>query len=93
MSTWFAQHLDWWVVFGLLGQGLFSLRFIVQWVASERARQSVVPEIFWYFSVAGGLVLLIYAIQRQDIVFTIGQGMGLLIYMRNIWLIKKPRRS
>lgn len=74
---------------GLLGQALFSARFIVQWIASERRKQSVVPLAFWYFSVGGGLTLLAYAIYRQDPVFIIGQGAGLFVYARNLWFIYK----
>jgi lipid-A-disaccharide synthase-like uncharacterized protein len=82
----------WWVVFGLTGQLAFSARFIVQWIASERANRSVVPVAFWYFSVAGGLILLAYAIHRQDPVFILGQSLGLIIYGRNLWLIHAERR-
>jgi|SRR5689334_13157914 lipid-A-disaccharide synthase-like uncharacterized protein len=77
----------WWVVVGLSGQLLFSMRFLIQWIMSERARKSVMPVTFWYFSLAGGLVLLGYAIHRKDPVFIIGQSTGLVIYIRNLWLI------
>jgi lipid-A-disaccharide synthase-like uncharacterized protein len=86
------MKLDVWTVIGVAGQMLFFLRFFYQWIASERAKRSVVPEAFWYFSIGGGLVLLIYAIQRQDIVFILGQGSGLFIYSRNIFLIRRERR-
>jgi lipid-A-disaccharide synthase-like uncharacterized protein len=78
-----------WVGVGLLGQGLFSARFLVQWIASERRRQSVVPRQFWYFSLGGGLVLLVYSIYRQDVVFILGQGTGLFIYLRNLYFIRR----
>jgi lipid-A-disaccharide synthase-like uncharacterized protein len=78
-----------WVGVGLLGQALFSARFIVQWLASERRRQSVVPRQFWYFSIGGGLVLLIYSIYRQDVVFILGQAAGLFIYLRNLYFIRR----
>jgi lipid-A-disaccharide synthase-like uncharacterized protein len=78
-----------WVGVGLLGQALFSARFIVQWIASERRRKSVVPRQFWYFSIGGGLVLLIYSIYRQDVVFILGQGAGLFIYLRNLYFIRR----
>jgi len=68
-----------WLGVGFLGQALFSLRFLVQWITSERQRRSVVPVAFWYFSLAGGAVLLSYAIWRQDPVFIVGQGAGLVI--------------
>jgi lipid-A-disaccharide synthase-like uncharacterized protein len=76
-----------WLSIGLLGQALFSARFLVQWIASERRRRSVVPLAFWYFSVGGGLTLLAYAIYRRDPVFILGQGAGLFVYARNLWLI------
>jgi lipid-A-disaccharide synthase-like uncharacterized protein len=75
-----------WLGIGLLGQGLFFMRFLVQWIASERSRRSVVPRAFWYFSILGGLTLLAYAIRQRDIVFVIGQATGILIYARNIYL-------
>jgi len=76
-----------WLTIGLLGQALFSARFLVQWIASERRRRSVVPLAFWYFSVGGGVTLLAYAIYRRDPVFILGQGAGLFVYARNLWLI------
>jgi lipid-A-disaccharide synthase-like uncharacterized protein len=80
-----------WLGIGLLGQALFSARFLVQWIASERKKQSVVPTHFWYFSVGGGVTLLAYAIYRVDPVFIIGQASGLVIYARNLWFIhRKP---
>ncbi len=82
-------NLDFMMLIGLLGQGLFSMRFIVQWIASEKARKSVVPFSFWLFSLGGSIFLLIYAIYRKDPVFILGQAPNLLIYSRNIWLIKK----
>lgn len=78
-----------WLAIGLLGQALFSARFFVQWIASERRKQSVVPRAFWYFSVGGGLTLLAYAIWRRDPVFIIGQGAGLFVYARNLWFIHR----
>jgi lipid-A-disaccharide synthase-like uncharacterized protein len=77
-----------WIAIGFLGQALFSARFIVQWLASEKARRSVVPTAFWYFSLAGSAVLLTYAIQRADPVFIVGQATGLAIYLRNLYLIR-----
>jgi len=82
----------WWVAFGLGGQLLFTARFLVQWIASERARRSVVPIAFWYFSIGGGAILLAYAIYRADPVFIFGQSMGLFIYLRNLWLIHAEQR-
>jgi lipid-A-disaccharide synthase-like uncharacterized protein len=78
-----------WLGIGLLGQALFSARFLVQWIASERRKRSVMPRAFWYFSVGGGLTLLAYAIYRCDPVFIIGQGAGLFVYARNLWFIHR----
>jgi lipid-A-disaccharide synthase-like uncharacterized protein len=83
----------WWVAFGLFGQLMFTGRFLVQWIASERARKSVVPVLFWYFSMAGGLILLAYAIYRKDPVFILGQSLGVFIYVRNLVLIYRERRE
>ncbi|MFD1797379.1 hypothetical protein FQV27_10460 [Paracoccus aurantiacus] len=82
-----------WIGVGFLGQALFSARFIVQWLASERSRQSVIPLAFWWLSVAGGTTLLTYAIWRRDPVFIIGQGTGLFVYARNLMLIRQHRRA
>lgn len=89
----FVENLDAWVIVGFLAQAMFSMRFLVQWIASERAGRSVVPIAFWFFSVAGGAMLLAYAIWRQDPVFIVGQAAGLLIYARNIWLIVREHRA
>ena len=83
----------WWVVVGLGGQLLFTARFLVQWIASERARRSVVPLAFWYLSIGGGVILLAYAIYRKDPVFIFGQSMGLFIYLRNLWLIRVEKHD
>lgn len=80
-----------WLVLGFLGQALFSMRFLVQWWASERERRSVIPLAFWFFSVAGGITLLGYAIYRQDPVFIVGQAGGLMIYTRNLYFIYRER--
>jgi lipid-A-disaccharide synthase-like uncharacterized protein len=80
---------DAWTAVGFLGQALFFGRFFVQWIASERHKRSVVPRSFWYLSLAGGAVLLVYAIHRRDIVITAGQATGFLIYTRNLWLIHR----
>ena len=82
-----------WLAVGFMGQALFSARFLVQWVSSERRKRSVVPLAFWYFSVAGGATLLAYAIHRQDPVFIVGQFAGLFIYLRNLQLIYRQRRA
>lgn len=82
-----------WTAIGFLGQVFFSMRFILQWLMSERARRSVVPVAFWYFSILGGATLLAYAIHREDPVFIFGQGLGLVIYIRNLVLIRRERRK
>jgi lipid-A-disaccharide synthase-like uncharacterized protein len=80
-----------WLSLGLGAQAMFSTRFIIQWIASERAKKSIVPEAFWYFSFVGGFMLFMYALHRMDPVFIIGQGPGLFIYSRNIYLIWKNK--
>lgn len=82
-----------WLLVGFGGQALFTMRFLVQWLHSERMRRSIVPEAFWYFSLLGGLTLLVYAIHRRDPVFITGQAAGLVIYLRNIHFIRKERRA
>ena len=79
----------WWLVVGFLGQVMFSCRFLVQWIASERRKRSVVPSVFWYFSIAGGVFLLSYAIYRSDPVFVAGQSAGLVVYGRNLMLLRR----
>lgn len=97
LATWlhdvFVAQFNGWILLGFVAQGLFTMRFVVQWLASERAKRSVVPVAFWFFSLGGGTLLLIYAIQRQDPVFIAGQGLGLFIYIRNLWLIANERRA
>lgn len=78
-----------WIAVGFFGQALFSARFIVQWIYSEKHRKSVIPTAFWYFSLSGGVVLLSYAIWRADPVFIAGQAGGLLIYLRNLYFIRR----
>lgn len=80
-----------WIALGLTGQALFSARFLVQWIASERRRQSHIPIAFWYLSIAGGVTLLAYAIYRGDPVFILGQSTGVFIYARNLHLIHAGR--
>ena len=89
----FVEQFDAWILLGFVAQFMFTMRFVVQWIASERARRSVIPVAFWFFSLAGGGLLFVYAISRQDPVFIAGQGMGLFIYSRNIWLIANERRA
>ncbi|MBL8639951.1 MAG: lipid-A-disaccharide synthase N-terminal domain-containing protein [Alphaproteobacteria bacterium] len=90
-----AKDHGFWLVLGFFGQAMFSGRFLVQWLASERVKKSIVPNLFWWFSLGGGVILLIYAIHRRDPVFIVGQAAGLFIYLRNIYLIykKHPAQS
>jgi lipid-A-disaccharide synthase-like uncharacterized protein len=88
-----VHHMDWWVVVGFVAQILFGARFFVQWMASERARRSVVPLAFWLFSISGGLLLLTYALYRRDPVFIAGQGFGIFVYLRNLHFILRERRT
>lgn len=82
-----------WILVGLGGQCLFMMRFLVQWVVSERARRSTIPVSFWWFSIGGAAVLLAYAIYRADPVFILGQSLGFVIYARNLWLIRNEGRT
>jgi lipid-A-disaccharide synthase-like uncharacterized protein len=82
-----------WLVIGFLGQALFSARFIVQWLKSEREKKSVFPIAFWYFSIGGGVTLLAYAVYRQDPVFIVGQLSGLFIYLRNLYFVIHERKN
>lgn len=79
------------LVIGFVGQGLFSMRFIIQWLASEKAKKSVIPFSFWTLSLSGSVFLLIYAIYKRDPVFILGQAPNVLIYSRNIYLIRKNK--
>ncbi len=80
-----------WLIVGFAGQALFTARFLVQWLTSERERRSVIPVAFWYFSIVGGATLLAYAIYRQDPVFIMGQLGGVFIYARNLYFIHRER--
>ncbi|MGL5054997.1 MAG: lipid-A-disaccharide synthase N-terminal domain-containing protein [Fusobacteriaceae bacterium] len=85
------KNVDIFMIIGFLGQGLFSARFIVQWFISERRKKSIIPFSFWILSILGSLLLLTYAIHKKDPVFILGQAPGLIIYTRNIFLIKKHK--
>jgi lipid-A-disaccharide synthase-like uncharacterized protein len=89
----FVTSLDWWVILGFIAQGLFTMRFVVQWVASERAGRSVIPLAFWWFSIAGGALLLAYALYRKDAVFILGQSFGVFVYLRNLYFVIHERRA
>ena len=83
----FVTRFDGWVALGFIAQAFFTMRFVVQWIASERARKSVVPVAFWFFSIGGGTLLLAYALYRRDPVFIAGQSLGLVVYLRNVYFI------
>jgi lipid-A-disaccharide synthase-like uncharacterized protein len=85
----FFTKMSWWVALGFLAQGLFTMRFLVQWIASERAGRSYVPLAFWWLSLAGSMLLLAYAIHRKDPVFVLGQAFGWVVYARNLVLIRR----
>ena len=85
----FVAKFDFWLAFGLVAQLLFTARFLVQWISSERAGQSVVPMAFWFFSMAGGFMTLIYGIAKREPVIILGQAFATVIYVRNIMLIIK----
>ena len=82
-----------WQIVGFAGQALFTCRFLVQWLMSEREKRSIVPVAFWYFSLAGGVTLLCYSIYRADPVFITGQATGLLIYTRNLYFVRREKMN
>ena len=87
----FVGGADWGVLLGYVAQSLFAMRFVVQWIASERAGRSVVPTTFWVFSIGGGIMLLGYALYRKDPVFIIGQAFGVFVYIRNLQFVLRGR--
>ncbi len=89
----FFTRLDWWVMLGFIAQGLFTMRFLLQWIASERAGHSVIPLAFWIFSIFGGVLLLVYALYRKDAVFIAGQAFGVFVYLRNLYFVLRDRRA
>jgi lipid-A-disaccharide synthase-like uncharacterized protein len=78
-----------WLALGVSGQAVFSARFLLQWIASERAGRSIVPRGFWYLSLLGSALLLAYAVHQRDPVFVLGQGAGIAIYFRNLFLARR----
>lgn len=87
------QNWDVWIIIGFAGQALFGMRFLVQWLTTEKLRRSVIPVTFWYFSIGGAAILLAYAIHRQDPVFIVGQSLGFIIYARNLYFIYQERAA
>ena len=92
MHSWLTASPIWYGI-GLFGQVLFGSRFLVQWIASENAKRSVLPRVFWYLSLLGGCALFAYAWHRRDAVFALGQGAGLLVYVRNLALGRNATTS
>lgn len=82
-----------WLSIGIVAQLAFSARFLIQWISSEKARKSVMPVAFWWFSICGGMLLLAYGIYRGEPVIILGQAFGIVVYARNLWLIHVERRS
>ena len=89
----FFLNFSWLVLVGYVGQALFTMRFVVQWIATERARKSVFPVAFWFFSIGGGLLLFAYALVKKDPVFILGQGFGVFVYLRNLYFVYRERRA
>ena len=85
--------MDLWLITGFVGQFIFAGRFLVQWISSEKKKKSHIPVVFWYLSLLGGIILLVYAIHIEDPVFIIGQSFGLLVYARNLMLIRKEKKA
>lgn len=87
-----SSHIIW-LSIGFLGQFLFAMRFLWQWLQSEKQKKSVIPESFWYFSLSGGIILTIYAIHLRDPVYILGQSTGLFVYLRNLYFIVKAKEE
>ena len=88
-----VAKLDWWAALGFFAQAMFSARFLVQWIASERAGRSIIPTAFWLFSIGGGILLFGYALYIRDPVFILGQGFGVFVYARNLYFELRDRRQ
>jgi lipid-A-disaccharide synthase-like uncharacterized protein len=89
----FITRLDRWMLLGYVAQGMFTMRFLVQWIASERAGRSIIPSAFWIFSIGGGILLLVYALYRGDAVFIVGQAFGVFVYTRNLYFVMRDRKT
>jgi lipid-A-disaccharide synthase-like uncharacterized protein len=87
----FLLKLNWWLLLGYVGQALFAMRFVVQWIESERVGRSVIPIAFWFFSIGGGVLLFAYSLYIRDPVFIMGQGFGLFVYLRNLYFVFRER--
>lgn len=86
------NNINIWICIGFVGQLLFGSRFLIQWIASEKKKESIIPLTFWYLSIGGSAILLLYAIHRKDPVFILGQCTGIFIYLRNLTFISKKSR-
>ncbi len=93
LSDVFITRLDWWVLLGFAAQAMFTMRFVVQWIASERAGHSVIPVAFWIFSILGGALLLVYALYRKDAVFIAGQSFSFFVYARNLYFVMRDKKE
>jgi lipid-A-disaccharide synthase-like uncharacterized protein len=91
MNLHLGKPVDFWLIFGFIGQICFTLRFVVQWYATEKKKESVIPVSFWFYSIMGSAILLIYAIYRMDPVFILGQAFGFTVYIRNLQFIFKKK--
>src|ERR1044071_8035979 len=89
----FVMQLDCGVLLGFAAQAFFTMRFVVQWLASEKAGKSVIPLAFWWFSIGGGLLLFVYALYRRDPVFIARQGFGVFVYLRNLYFVVRARQA
>jgi lipid-A-disaccharide synthase-like uncharacterized protein len=90
----FVAKFQWWVMLGYVAQIMFTMRFAVQWIASERAGKMVMPIAFWFFSIGGGLLLFLYALHIRDPVFILGQAFGVFVYARNLYFeLRDLRRA
>ncbi|MBU0691757.1 lipid-A-disaccharide synthase N-terminal domain-containing protein [bacterium] len=91
--TLLGYDLDAWLVLGFAAQGLFFMRFIIQWIATERAKRTMIPIAFWYFSMGGAMLLLVYSIHRADPVFILGYLLSMIIYLRNLFIARRKPQS
>jgi lipid-A-disaccharide synthase-like uncharacterized protein len=88
----FVARFDFWLAFGIVAQLLFTARFVVQWLSSEKAGKSVIPMAFWFFSLAGGMMTLVYGLVRREPVIIMGQALAVFIYIRNVVLVLRERK-
>jgi len=91
LASWATGHLTWWTALGLVGQAMFFSRFLLQWIASERAGRSVIPVEFWLLSLVGSIILLVYSVYRKDPVFMLAFAFNGFVYVRNLMLLKRPK--